>query len=146
MIKAPSEYYPCNCLKPQEYRDQDNSDIIFCPKSSMFSIEFKGDQGLNKYTFMFCPFCGGKMPTYRYVKQEMHEVSDFEIQRLNNLVSAIKTLEDAFQILAVPEIDRSSLIYKNLSDEADIFISNFKSVDESDIQINIFPKTYTLSH
>jgi hypothetical protein len=69
------------------------------------------DERLNEYhlvhgrfysIFRFCPFCGCKAPKSR--RESLFEVvPEAEMERLQNLVKGIKTLDDARRVLGEPD-------------------------------------------
>lgn len=101
-MKLPSEYYPCKCLKPQEYRDHGNTCIKFCPETGAFDILYNDISGEIVSSMMFCPFCGGRPPQGKYRRPITRPLSQKEKLQEATLKQKIKSLEDAYALLGKP--------------------------------------------
>ncbi|MCB1680892.1 MAG: hypothetical protein H6858_07780 [Rhodospirillales bacterium] len=117
-IKLPVEYYPCKCLKPQEYRDQGNTCIKFHPETGAFDILYNDISGEIWSRIMFCPFCGGRSPQGKYKPPITRPLSQKEKLQETTLKQKIKSLEDAYGLLGEPDRIFTQYKFKNPSQNA----------------------------
>ena len=139
----PRENIPCECGVLEAAAEDSANPIIFDSKLNEYQLEYESPKGRAKMMVYFCPFCGGKAPASKR-SRFFARVTDDENQRLRNLTRNIKTINDAIDILGVPEVDSYEevlspekkdipekrqafrcIVYNNLSDTADIRITDY---------------------
>ncbi|MBK9586146.1 MAG: hypothetical protein KA099_01435 [Alphaproteobacteria bacterium] len=121
-MKLPSDYYPCNCLKLQECRDQANTCIKFDGEHTSFSITyFHLHHEVHKHIH-FCPFCGGRPRQGRHEKQASKPLMRKDKLQLAILTQQIKSLQDAYEILGQPDCTFYHWRYENPSENAKFIV------------------------
>ena len=139
----PQENFPCECGVLEGAAEDVANPIIFDSKLNEYQLAYESPKGRAKMMIYFCPFCGGKAPASNR-SRFFARVTDEEYQRLRNLTSSIKTINDAIEILGPPEVDSYEevispekkdvpekrqafrcIVYSNLSDTADIRITDY---------------------
>ncbi|MFO0648775.1 MAG: hypothetical protein U0326_21215 [Polyangiales bacterium] len=101
----------CACHYLERAADDPQSPIVFDPKLNEYNFVYPdpssdgtcevGNASLRIY---HCPFCGGAAPeSKRHLLFAV--ISPEERQRLDRLLAGIKSVEDAFRVLGVPDRD-----------------------------------------
>lgn len=139
-VKLPSEYYPCKCLKPQEYRDQANTCIKFRPEHGTFHILYNDLFGETWTGMMFCPFCGGRPLKGRYECPKDRLLRNKEKLLETTLKQRIKSLDDAYRILGKPDKIMKHWRYEKPSENAnfDVFEINEKTSEGNENKFVVF--------
>ncbi|TAK19469.1 MAG: hypothetical protein EPO40_33155 [Myxococcaceae bacterium] len=142
---------PCACDYLSHAADDPRSPIVFDPKLNEYNFEYpslRSDEAGKAYLRIYhCPFCGGAAPESKR-DQLFAVISPEEKRRLNQLLSGIKSVEDAFSVLGTPDHDDPhgltaqrperegsaptrqsyrSLTYSQLSDTADVILTDYRA-------------------
>lgn len=144
----------CACHYLAHAADDPRSPIVFDPKLNEYNFEYTSpcsDEacavGKAYLRIYHCPFCGGAAPESKR-NLLFAVISPEEQRRLNELLSGIKSVEDAFRVLGTPDHDdphgltvqqreregtaptrRSyrSLTYSQLSDTAEVILTDYRA-------------------
>jgi len=137
----------CSCGYLEGQATDPDSPIVFSPETNEYHFEYKAPnaEGKGMLVIYHCPFCGGAAPESTR-DQLFAQITAEEENRLNECLEGIITIEDAINKLGppdhddprgvgikAPEEDGSApniqsfrcLTYNNLSDSADVYITDY---------------------
>jgi len=98
---------PCTCGYLETAARQPEHPISFDEQFNEYQIEVDApSQGKVQVVIYHCPFCGGAAPASRR-GDFFAPISDKEAERLWSLLQGVKTVDDAFRVLGVPDKDEA---------------------------------------
>jgi hypothetical protein len=135
----------CKCESLERHSKQINAPIVFDERTNEYSIRWKTGNGYGKIIIYHCPFCGGA--TQKSQRDKLFAlIPEDEVQRLNQLLIEINSIEDAIvkfgdpnhdfrngSGVTIPEKDGSPpqsrfyrrIVYLGLSDSAEVHLTDY---------------------
>jgi hypothetical protein len=114
---------PCECGYLQRAADDSDNPIEYDKDTNEFHFTYSEAADGNKATLIIyhCPFCGGAAPKSKRDLLFAH-VPREERERLATLLNPLKTIEDTFNTLGVPDHDGYSVTEDHCRDELPPYI------------------------
>lgn len=142
----------CGCQYLADAAADPQSPIVFDPKLNEYNFEYPDPccdegsaAGKASLRIYHCPFCGGAAPKSKRALL-FAVISEEEQRRLNQILTGIKSVEDAYRVLGTPDHDDPhglivkqperegtaptrktyrSLTYSRLSETAEVILTDY---------------------